>query len=159
MRCWICGTWDLYSSSESLLLIAASTPLRYSRSFTFSVGPRVTIGRICTSPLSFTTRAMSVAKWMGAPSRRPPARPTVPALSRSLICFSASKADGGRKSCRARLARGVFRQCAVRADHHVGGVTNHADGAGAIVLFAGLLCLIGPLLFGHDVHWAHGSGW
>jgi len=22
------------------------------------------------------------------------------------------------------------------------------------VLFAGLLCLIGPLLFGHDVHWA-----
>jgi MFS family permease len=28
------------------------------------------------------------------------------------------------------------------------------DMAGAIVLFAGLLCLIGPLLFGHDVHWA-----
>src|SRR6202048_2645186 len=28
------------------------------------------------------------------------------------------------------------------------------DIAGAIVLFAGLLCLIGPLLFGHDVHWA-----
>jgi hypothetical protein len=27
------------------------------------------------------------------------------------------------------------------------------DIAGAIVLFAGLLCLIGPLLFGHDVHW------
>src|SRR5437899_517585 len=28
------------------------------------------------------------------------------------------------------------------------------DISGAIVLFAGLLCLIGPLLFGHDVHWA-----
>jgi MFS family permease len=30
------------------------------------------------------------------------------------------------------------------------------DISGAIVLFAGLLCLIGPLLFGHDVHWAMG---
>ena len=28
------------------------------------------------------------------------------------------------------------------------------DLAGAIILFAGLLCLIGPLLFGHDLHWA-----
>src|SRR3982074_668338 len=28
------------------------------------------------------------------------------------------------------------------------------DVPGAIVLFAGLLCLIGPLLFGQDVHWA-----
>jgi EmrB/QacA subfamily drug resistance transporter len=28
------------------------------------------------------------------------------------------------------------------------------DMPGAIVLFAGLLCLIGPLLFGHDAHWA-----
>src|SRR5712672_146827 len=28
------------------------------------------------------------------------------------------------------------------------------DVPGAIVLFAGLLCLIGPLLFSHDVHWA-----
>src|SRR3954453_14186446 len=28
------------------------------------------------------------------------------------------------------------------------------DMAGAVVLFAGLLCLIGPLLFGHDVHWS-----
>jgi MFS family permease len=28
------------------------------------------------------------------------------------------------------------------------------DIAGAIVLFTGLLCLIGPLLFGHDVRWA-----
>src|ERR1700676_2747364 len=28
------------------------------------------------------------------------------------------------------------------------------DISGAIVLFAGLLCLIGPLLFGHDVHWS-----
>jgi MFS family permease len=28
------------------------------------------------------------------------------------------------------------------------------DISGAIVLFTGLLCLIGPLLFGHDVHWA-----
>src|SRR5229473_7898223 len=28
------------------------------------------------------------------------------------------------------------------------------DVPGAVVLFAGLLCLIGPLLFGHDVHWA-----
>jgi predicted MFS family arabinose efflux permease len=28
------------------------------------------------------------------------------------------------------------------------------DISGAIVLFAGLLCLIGPLLFGHDAHWA-----
>ncbi len=28
------------------------------------------------------------------------------------------------------------------------------DVSGALVLFAGLLCLIGPLLFGHDLHWA-----
>jgi predicted MFS family arabinose efflux permease len=28
------------------------------------------------------------------------------------------------------------------------------DVAGALALFAGLLCLIGPLLFGHDLHWA-----
>jgi MFS family permease len=28
------------------------------------------------------------------------------------------------------------------------------DVPGAMVLFIGLLCLIGPLLFGHDVHWA-----
>ena len=28
------------------------------------------------------------------------------------------------------------------------------DIPGAIVLFAGLLCLIGPLLFGHDLHWS-----
>ena len=28
------------------------------------------------------------------------------------------------------------------------------DVSGAIVLFTGLLCLIGPLLFGHDAHWA-----
>src|ERR1700688_4693345 len=28
------------------------------------------------------------------------------------------------------------------------------DIPGAIVLFAGLLCLIGPLLFGHDVNWS-----
>lgn len=28
------------------------------------------------------------------------------------------------------------------------------DIPGAIVLFMGLLCLIGPLLFGHDVHWS-----
>jgi len=28
------------------------------------------------------------------------------------------------------------------------------DIPGAIVLFTGLLCLIGPLLFGHDVHWS-----
>ncbi|MBR0692217.1 MFS transporter [Bradyrhizobium lablabi] len=28
------------------------------------------------------------------------------------------------------------------------------DIPGAVVLFGGLLCLIGPLLFGHDVHWA-----
>jgi MFS family permease len=28
------------------------------------------------------------------------------------------------------------------------------DISGAVVLFAGLLCLIGPLLFGHDVGWA-----
>jgi MFS family permease len=28
------------------------------------------------------------------------------------------------------------------------------DIPGAIVLFVGLLCLIGPLLFGHDVHWS-----
>jgi EmrB/QacA subfamily drug resistance transporter len=28
------------------------------------------------------------------------------------------------------------------------------DISGAIVLFAGLLCLIGPLLFGHDVNWS-----
>jgi len=28
------------------------------------------------------------------------------------------------------------------------------DISGAVVLFAGLLCLIGPLLFGHDLHWS-----
>ena len=28
------------------------------------------------------------------------------------------------------------------------------DVPGAVVLFTGLLCLIGPLLFGHDAHWA-----
>jgi predicted MFS family arabinose efflux permease len=28
------------------------------------------------------------------------------------------------------------------------------DVLGAVVLFAGLLCLMGPLLFGHDLHWA-----
>lgn len=28
------------------------------------------------------------------------------------------------------------------------------DIPGAIVLFLGLLCLVGPLLFGHDVHWS-----
>ncbi|WP_024509447.1 MFS transporter [Bradyrhizobium sp. ARR65] len=28
------------------------------------------------------------------------------------------------------------------------------DIPGAVVMFVGLLCLIGPLLFGHDVHWA-----
>jgi predicted MFS family arabinose efflux permease len=28
------------------------------------------------------------------------------------------------------------------------------DIAGALVLFAGLLCVMGPLLFGHDLHWA-----
>ena len=28
------------------------------------------------------------------------------------------------------------------------------DIPGAVVLFLGLLCLIGPLLFGHDVHWS-----
>ena len=28
------------------------------------------------------------------------------------------------------------------------------DIPGAVVLFAGLLCLIGPLLFGHDAHWS-----
>ena len=28
------------------------------------------------------------------------------------------------------------------------------DISGALVLFAGLLCLIGPLLFGHDLHWS-----
>jgi EmrB/QacA subfamily drug resistance transporter len=28
------------------------------------------------------------------------------------------------------------------------------DMSGAVVLFAGLLCLIGPLLFGHDLHWS-----
>jgi MFS family permease len=28
------------------------------------------------------------------------------------------------------------------------------DLAGAVALFAGLLCVIGPLLFGHDLHWA-----
>jgi MFS family permease len=29
------------------------------------------------------------------------------------------------------------------------------DIPGAIVLFAGLLCLIGPLLFGHELHWSY----
>src|SRR6266513_1763326 len=36
-------------------------------------------------PPSFTTRAISVAKRIGAPSRRPPARPIVQAFSRSRI--------------------------------------------------------------------------
>ena len=33
-------------------------------------------------------------------------------------------------------------------------VSTQLDIPGAIVLFTGLLCLIGPLLFGHDAHWA-----
>jgi MFS family permease len=33
------------------------------------------------------------------------------------------------------------------------------DGPGAVVLFAGLLCLIGPLLFGHDLHWSPWVVW
>jgi MFS family permease len=33
-------------------------------------------------------------------------------------------------------------------------VGTRLDISGAIVLFAGLLCLIGPLLFGHDVNWS-----
>jgi MFS family permease len=33
------------------------------------------------------------------------------------------------------------------------------DVPGAIVLFTGPLCLIGPLLFGRDLHWRRGSGW
>jgi MFS family permease len=37
------------------------------------------------------------------------------------------------------------------ASRHAG---TSLDVPGAIVLFTGLLCLIGPLLFGHDVHWA-----
>jgi EmrB/QacA subfamily drug resistance transporter len=32
-------------------------------------------------------------------------------------------------------------------------VGTRLDAPGAIVLFCGLLCLIGPLLFGHDLHW------
>jgi MFS family permease len=32
------------------------------------------------------------------------------------------------------------------------------DPAGASVLFSGFLCLVGPLLFGGDFHWALGSG-
>lgn len=37
------------------------------------------------------------------------------------------------------------------APRHAG---TRLDIPGAIVLFLGLLCLIGPLLFGHDVHWS-----
>jgi MFS family permease len=44
-----------------------------------------------------------------------------------------------------RIMPSVPRRAGTRLDVH-----------GAIVLFAGLLCLIGPLLFGHDVHWAPG---
>jgi len=33
-------------------------------------------------------------------------------------------------------------------------VGTRLDISGAVVLFAGLLCLIGPLLFGHDVNWS-----
>jgi EmrB/QacA subfamily drug resistance transporter len=33
-------------------------------------------------------------------------------------------------------------------------VGTRLDVPGAVVLFAGLLCLIGPLLFGHDLHWS-----
>src|ERR1700716_2171006 len=33
-------------------------------------------------------------------------------------------------------------------------VGTRLDISGAVVLFLGLLCLIGPLLFGHDVHWS-----
>ena len=37
------------------------------------------------------------------------------------------------------------------APHRAG---TRLDIPGAIVLFAGLLCLLGPLLFGHDLHWS-----
>src|SRR3954465_14743839 len=33
-------------------------------------------------------------------------------------------------------------------------VGTRLDISGAVVLFFGLLCLIGPLLFGHDLHWS-----
>ncbi len=65
----------------------------------------------------------------------------------------------------ARLARGVFRQRAALARSswpRPSGSCRPFRAApahgwiypGAIVLFLGLLCLIGPLLFGHDVHWS-----
>jgi hypothetical protein len=42
-------------------------------------------------------------------------------------------------------------------DHAAGTAPRRAgtglDISGAMVLFIGLLCLIGPLLFGHDAHW------
>src|SRR5947209_10358963 len=45
------------------------------------------------------------------------------------------------------VALRIMPQVARRADTRL-------DIPGAIVLFTGLLCLIGPLLFGHDVQWA-----
>src|SRR6516165_24183 len=42
---------------------------------------------------------MSVANRMGAPSRRPAAKPMVQALSRSLICASVGMPDGGCEDC------------------------------------------------------------
>src|ERR1700730_5856009 len=47
------------------------------------------MGRTCISPPSFTARAISVAKRIGAPSSRPPARPMLQALIRSRISASA----------------------------------------------------------------------
>jgi hypothetical protein len=57
------------------------------------------MGRTCTAPPSFTTRAISVAKWIGAPSRRPPAKPIVEALSRSRIAASPEISDEGGAPC------------------------------------------------------------
>src|ERR1700719_2159454 len=69
-------------------MMAGSIPLRYNRSFRFSVRPLVTTGGAWVPPTSFTTRAISVAKWIGAPSRSPAAKPIDEALSLSLILAS-----------------------------------------------------------------------
>ena len=59
-------------------------------------------------------------------------------------CFSSTCRSGWSSSRRRwRIMPSVPRRAGTRLDV-----------PGAIVLFAGLLCLIGPLLFGHDLDWA-----
>ena len=61
-------------------------------------------------------------------------------------------AQSGPELIAARLAQGATAALMVPQVPRRAGT--RLDVPGAIVLFIGLLCLIGPLLFGHDVHWA-----